>query len=65
MGLFSFFNKEKKIKCDWCKKEIKKASYIKYVGERKYIFCSENCKKNFRKYSNKNKGKICPTCKVR
>ena len=65
MGLFSFVKKEKRLKCDWCGSEMEEASYIKYVRNRKYNFCSESCKKNFRRHSNKNKVSSCPACALR
>jgi len=63
MGLFSFFVKEKQLKCDWCGQEMKEASYTKHIGNKKFVFCSESCKQNFRK-SGKGKGvyRRCPTC---
>lgn len=65
MVFFSFLKKEKQLKCDWCKKEIESPSYVKFVGQTKYNFCSESCKKNFRKYSNKNRVSSCPACALR
>ena len=65
MSLFSFFKEEKILKCDWCKKEIEEPTCVKFVGQKKYNFCSESCKKNFRKYSNENKVSSCPTCALR
>jgi len=62
MDLFSLFKKEKQLKCDWCKKEMEAPSYFKLVGGTKYNFCSKTCKKNFRKYSDKNKARSCPSC---
>ena len=63
MGLFSFLKKEKVLKCDWCGREIEEPVYIKYVRNKKFIFCSASCKQSFRK-SDKGKGtyKRCPTC---
>lgn len=65
MGLFSFLKKEKKLECDWCKKEMEAPSYVKSVGETEYGFCSKSCKKNFRKNYNKNKSSSCPACALR
>ena len=51
MGFFSFLKKkEKSLKCDWCKREIDSPRYTKVIGDTEYGFCSENCKKNFRKW---------------
>ncbi|RLE38565.1 hypothetical protein DRJ17_03575 [Candidatus Woesearchaeota archaeon] len=63
MGLFSFIKKENKMKCDWCGEEMDTVSYIKYIGHKKFVFCSESCKRYFKK-SGKGKGKYirCPTC---
>ncbi len=63
MRLFSLFKKDDTLKCDWCGKEMEEASYVKYVGNRKFNFCSEGCKQNFRK-SGKGNGvyRRCPTC---
>ena len=63
MGLFSFLRKESTLKCDWCGKEMEEPSYVKYIRNKKYFFCSQTCKQNFRK-SGKGKGtyKRCPTC---
>ena len=63
MGLFSFFKKEESLKCDWCGKEIEEATYTKYINNKKFSFCSDLCKQNFRK-SGKGKGvyRRCPTC---
>ncbi|GAG30198.1 unnamed protein product, partial [marine sediment metagenome] len=46
MALFSFLKKEKKLTCDWCGGEMEKPSYIKYVRNKKYHFCSQSCKQN-------------------
>jgi YHS domain-containing protein len=63
MGLFSFLKKEKKLQCDWCGKEMEEPSYVKYINNKKFQFCSQSCKQNFRR-SNKGKGvyRRCPTC---
>ncbi len=63
MALFSFLKKEKQLKCDWCGKEMDKPSYIKYIGNKKFYFCSQSCKQKFRK-SGKGRGvyRRCPTC---
>lgn len=63
MGLFSFLKKEKELRCDWCGKEIETPSYVKHIRKKKFVFCSENCKRNFRK-SGKGKAvyRRCPTC---
>jgi len=63
MGLFSFLTKEKRLTCDWCGREMEEAAYVKYVGDRKFSFCSAACKQEFRK-SGKGKGvyRRCPTC---
>lgn len=65
MSIFSFSKKEKKLRCEWCEKEMEAPSCVKLVGRTKYNFCSKECKKNFRKYSNKNKVSSCPTCALR
>jgi hypothetical protein len=63
MGIFSFFAKEKTLKCDWCGREIEEALYTKYINNKKFNFCSESCKQCFRKSG---KGKRvyrgCPSC---
>jgi ribosomal protein L24E len=63
MSLFSFLKEGKQLKCDWCGKEIKTPSYIKYIHNKKFNFCSDSCKRNFRK-SGKGRGvyRRCPTC---
>lgn len=61
MGLFSFIKREKKVKCNWCGNEMDDPQYIKYINNTKYYFCSESCKKRFRK-SGKGKNVSCPTC---
>jgi len=63
MKLFSFLKKEKQLKCDWYGREIERPSHIKYVGNKKFCFCSQSCKQNFKK-SGKGKGvyRRCPTC---
>jgi YHS domain-containing protein len=63
MGIFSFLKKEKKLKCDWCGEEMEEPAYVKYIRNKKFVFCSESCKQKFRK-SGKGKGVYhrCPTC---
>lgn len=63
MGLFSFLKKEDRLKCSWCGKEVEEANYVKYVGSKKFSFCSQSCKQAFKK-SGKGKGayRRCPTC---
>ena len=63
MELFSFLKKEKQLKCDWCGREIEEALHTKYIGHKKFNFCSNSCKQCFRK-SGKGKGvyRRCPTC---
>ena len=65
MSLLSSFKKEENLKCDWCEKEMKSPAYVKFIGEKKYKFCSQLCKKNFRKYSGKSKIASCPACALR
>ena len=60
MGLFSFFKKEKQLKCDWCGSVLDGPVYTKYVNDKKFIFCSNSCKQNFRK-SDKGKN-VCQSC---
>lgn len=63
MGLFSFFKKEKRLKCDWCGREMEAVVYTKYINDKKFIFCSGSCKQNFRKSGKgKNVHRTCPTC---
>ena len=65
MNIFSFLKKEKKrLICNWCGKEMDKIAYTKYANNTKYNFCSEICKKNFRK-SGKGKSISCPACALR
>ena len=64
MNIFSFFKKDKKLVCNWCGKEMDNIGYIKYINKTKYNFCSEICKKNFRK-SGIGKSVSCPTCALR
>ena len=63
MALFSFLKKEEKLRCNWCGEEMEEPAYVKYIKHKKFIFCSESCKQNFRK-SGKGKGiyRRCPTC---
>jgi len=63
MGLFSFLKKEEQLKCSWCGREMEEPSYVKHIRNKKFYFCSESCKQNFRK-SGKGKGvyRRCPTC---
>lgn len=61
MGLFSFLKKKSKLKCDWCGREMENPAYAKFVGGKKYSFCSKFCKKNFRTYAGKSPVS-CPTC---
>jgi YHS domain-containing protein len=63
MKFFSFNKKEKKLKCDWCGKEMDKPLYKKYIGKKTFYFCSQSCKQKF-KESGKGKRihRLCPTC---
>jgi len=63
MKLFSFTKKEKKLKCDWCGKEMEKPNYKKYINNKTFYFCSQYCKQKF-KESGSGKGvyRRCPTC---
>ena len=33
MGLFSFFKREKQLKCDWCGEELETPAYTKYINK--------------------------------
>jgi len=59
MGILSFLRKSRKLKCDWCGQEMEAPRYTKQAGNKTYNFCSETCKKSFRKSG---KGKACRTC---
>ena len=63
MGIFSFLKKEKQLRCDWCGRELDEPTHVKYINNKKFIFCSAACKKNFRK-SGKGRGvyRRCPSC---
>lgn len=63
MGLLSFFQREKQLKCDWCGKEMQQAAHTKHIRNRKFSFCSQSCKQSFRR-SGKGKTflKSCPSC---
>jgi len=63
MGLFSFLKQGKQLRCDWCRKEIETPKYTKQAGSKIYHFCSESCKKIFRKSGKGSScGSCCPTC---
>jgi hypothetical protein len=63
MELFSFLKKEKKLKCDLCGREMEEPSFIKFINNKRFYFCSQSCKQTFRRLG-KGKGayRRCPTC---
>jgi len=67
MGLFSFLksSKEDTLKCDWCGQKMEAAVYTKCVGDKIFNFCSESCKKDFRKSNKGNSSKSCSACALR
>ena len=50
----------------WCGKEIEEAVYTKHTKNKKFIFCSESCKQNFKKSGKacayNRTGGFCPHC---
>ena len=66
MGLLSLFKAKKKnrqLKCDWCCREMEAPACTKHAGKKVFVFCSEECKKRFRKSGNgKSINRACPSC---
>ncbi len=67
MGLFSFLksSEEEQLKCDWCGQKMDAPVYTKCVSDKTFNFCSDSCKKNFRKSGKGSASRSCPACPLR
>lgn len=65
MGLFSFLKKESTMSCGWCGSAVESANIVKYVGTKRYVFCSLDCKKSFRNAGLGKEQASCPSCKLK
>lgn len=66
MGLLSFLKRNgPSSMCGWCGETLESEEIIKYVGQKKYVFCSQSCKKQFRKAGLAKPAAGCPSCALK